>query len=72
MSKSYPFLAASPDDIIDVNSIAEVKCISTSKHEKITEESVSFLKSANDSLKLEKSHDLSNSEGPMSPLPMCS
>lgn len=72
MSKSYPFLAATPDDIIELYSIAEVKCISTFKHEKITEESVSYLKSANDSLELDKSHDLSNSEGPMSPLPMCS
>lgn len=39
------------------NSIAEVKCPYTSKHEKRTEESVSFLSSANDSLELEKSHD---------------
>lgn len=57
MSKSHPFLAASPDAIIDDNSIAEVKCPYTSKNEKISEESVSFLKSANESLELDKSHD---------------
>lgn len=57
MSKSHPFLAASPDAIIDDNSIAEVKCPYTSKNEKINEESVSFLKSANESLELDKSHD---------------
>lgn len=57
VSKSHPFLAASPDAIIDDNSIAEVKCPYTSKHEKITKESVSFLKNANDSLELDKSHD---------------
>lgn len=56
VSKSHPFLAASPEAIIDDNSIAEVKCPYTSKHEKITEESVSFFKSANDSLELDKSH----------------
>lgn len=57
VSKSHPFLAASPDAIIDDNSIAEVKCPYTSKNEKITEESVSCLRSANESLELDKSQD---------------
>lgn len=57
MSISHPFLAASPDAIIDDNSIAEVKCSYTSKHENTTEESVSFLKIAKGSLELDKLHD---------------
>lgn len=55
--KVPPFPAASLDAIIDDNSIAEVKCPYISKHEKITEESVPFLYSANESLELDKSHD---------------
>lgn len=57
MSIPHPFLVVTPDAIIDDNSIAEVKCFNTSKHENTTEESVSFLKIANDSLELDKLHD---------------
>lgn len=55
--KSHPYLAASPDAIINYNSVAEVKCPYTSKHEKITEESVLFFKRTNDSIEVDTSHD---------------
>lgn len=57
VSKSHPFLAASPDAVIDETSILEVKCPFTAKHEHISNETVPFLKNVNASLELDMSHD---------------
>lgn len=57
MSKTHPYLAASPDAIINDNTLVEIKCPYTAKNKEISEESVSNLKNVNDEMELDKSHD---------------
>jgi hypothetical protein len=55
--KSHPFLAASPDAVINESTVLEVKCPFTARNEQISDETVSFLKNMNGSLELDKSHE---------------
>jgi hypothetical protein len=57
VSKTYPYLAASPDAVIDDNTLVEVKCPYTAKNKEISEESVPYLLNVNDALELDQSHD---------------
>lgn len=58
VSKSHPFLAASPDAVIDEHRLVEIKCPYTAKKTKeISEETVPYLNYVNDTLELNKSHD---------------
>ena len=53
----HPFLASSPDRLVDINGIVEVKCPFVSKDRPITTVTVPYLKLRNDELCLDQNHD---------------
>ena len=55
VSKTHPYLAASPDAIIDDDKLVEIKCPYIAKHYEISEDTVSYLKWVNDTLELDTS-----------------
>lgn len=55
--KSHPYLAASPDAVIDDNRLVEIKCPYSAKNKEISEETVPYLNYVNDTLELGNSHD---------------
>ena len=55
-SVDYPFLAASPDRVIDDKQLLEVKCPYSAKDNMITPVTVPYLEMCNDGLILKKSH----------------
>jgi hypothetical protein len=58
VSKTHPFLAASPHGLIkEKDKLIEVKCPFTSKNKKITSETVPYLKTVNDKMVLDVTHD---------------
>ena len=57
VSGQHPCLAASPDRVIDANTILEVKCPFSAKDKPISPLTVPYLKEVNGSLTLNESHD---------------
>ena len=53
----HPFLASSPDRLVDINGIVEVKCPFVSKDRPITTVTVPYLKLRDDELCLDQNHD---------------
>ena len=57
VSKSHPYLAASPDAIMDGETLLEVKCPFTSRDQVINEVTVPYLKCVHGELTLDKNHN---------------
>lgn len=57
VSKSHPYLAASPDRIIDSDTLLEVKCPFSSREKNITPVTVPYLVSTNEGMTLDPKHD---------------
>ena len=57
VSKDKPFLAASPDRVIDDNLLLEVKCPFTAKDKEINENTVPYLNIIDNKLRLRSDHD---------------
>ena len=53
----HPYLASSPDGIIDDKTLLEVKCPYTARDKDITPDNIPYLNDDNGSLSLDKSHD---------------
>ena len=56
VSDQYPYLAATPDRVVDGNTIVEVKCPFAAKKHNITPSTVPYLKSVNGNLALDSNH----------------
>ena len=56
ISTSHPMLAASPDRVVDGNTLLEVKCPYSARHQVISQITVPYLKSVDGDLQLDKSH----------------
>jgi hypothetical protein len=57
VSKTHPYLAASPDAIVDDDKLVEVKCPFSSKSQLVTIQTVPYLKIINGQTTLDPSHD---------------
>ena len=57
VSKEMPFLAASPDRVINDDLLLEVKCPFTAKGKEINQNTVPYLELINNELKLREDHD---------------
>lgn len=57
VSKSHPYLAASPDAIMDDETLLEVKCPFSSRDQVINEVTVPYLKCVHGELTLDKNHN---------------
>jgi len=55
--KDYPYLAASPDRVIDDDTLLEVKCPYTNRDKEITHLTVPFLVQSEQGLELDQKHD---------------
>lgn len=58
VSEQYSYLAASPDRIVDEDTVLEIKCPYTSRQESISSQTVPYLKTTTDGvLTLDRNHD---------------
>ena len=57
VSKDYPYLAASPDGIVDEHTCLEIKCPYTAKDSHVTAETVPYLVMKEGALDLNKTHN---------------
>ena len=57
VSKSHPFIGASPDAIIDCETVLEIKCPSVVRNQMINTKTVPFLKEEDGHIFLDNNHD---------------
>ena len=57
MCKSHPFLGASPDRVVDNDTLLEVKCPYTARNEVIDQTTIPYLSQGSNGLQLNKTHD---------------
>ena len=57
VNPKWPMMAASPDGVVDSDTIIEVKCPHSAKDRPINPRSVTYLTEQNDTLSLKANHD---------------